>query len=111
MGAAVCCSWSQAVKDAQAREMEVLRRTLAEQKRNPDKIIPTPQTPRWFTNSPLYPKCLELERAFLDGKLTAKGYQRSLDALRRGEPNPEEGVVVPAGAPAKPATASAIIAH
>jgi hypothetical protein len=64
--------------------MEILRRTLAEQQSNPGKIIPTPQAPRWSTNSPLYPRFLELERAFLDGKLTAKGYQKALDDLRRG---------------------------
>ena len=95
--------WSQAAKDGQAREMEILRRTLAEQKAHPDTIIPTPQAPRWFTNANVYPHYVRIERSFLDGKLTAKAFQRAVDGLRRGELPPEPAPAAPAAPVPAPA--------
>src|SRR5215510_8800013 len=41
---------AQVPKDVQAREMELLRKTLAEQQKHPDQIIRTPQTLAFSTN-------------------------------------------------------------
>jgi len=65
--------------------MEVLRRTIAEQQSNPGQIIRTPQTPAFTTNSTFASQRADLERQYLDGKLTAKQYQKALDQLRQDE--------------------------
>lgn len=76
---------AQTPKDVQAREVDVLRRTIAEQQSNPGQIIRTPQLAAYSTNSPFAARHVELERQYLEGKLTAKQYQKALEQLRQDE--------------------------
>src|SRR6185436_7690798 len=72
-------------KEAQAREMEILRKTLAEQQKNPSEIIRTPQTLAFSTNAAVSASRAALERQYLDGKITAKQFQKSLEQLQEQE--------------------------
>lgn len=86
--------------DAQADAVELLRRVIAEQQKHPDKIIRTP-TGRAETKpavtAPAAPRFTraELERQFIDGKLTAKQFQRAMEELEKNPPPP--ATVGPAG--------------
>lgn len=62
--------------------MELLRRVIAEQQKNPDKIIRIPAT----TNAvPTKPTKADLEKQYLAGQLSAKQYQKALDQLEKDE--------------------------
>ena len=74
-------------KDAQPDEVELLRRILAEQKQNPDKIIRTPSPTNTVAATPAQ---AALEREYLDGKMTAKQYRKALDKLKEDEPRAAE---------------------
>jgi hypothetical protein len=76
---------AQTSRDVQAREVEVLRRTIAEQQSNPAEIIRTPQTLAFSTNAVYSARRVELENQYLEGKLTAKQFQKALDNLRQEE--------------------------
>jgi hypothetical protein len=76
---------AQTSRDVQAREVEVLRRTIAEQQSNPAEIIRTPQTLAFSTNAVYSARRVELENQYLEGKLTAKQFQKALDSLRQEE--------------------------
>ncbi|HXJ75738.1 MAG TPA: hypothetical protein VNM37_22970, partial [Candidatus Dormibacteraeota bacterium] len=84
-GVGVAQAQPNAPKDIQAREMDLLRKTLAEQQNNPKQIIRTPQTLAFSTNSVVSASRLELERQYLDGKITAKQFQKSLEQLQEQE--------------------------
>ena len=65
-----------------AEAMEQLRRVIAQQQQNPDKIIRIPAS----TNAlPATLTKTELERHYLAGQLTAKQYQKALDQLEKDE--------------------------
>lgn len=65
-----------------AEAMELLRRVIAQQQQNPDKIIRIPAS----TNAlPATLTKTELERYYLAGQLTAKQYQKALDQLEKDE--------------------------
>lgn len=65
-----------------AEAMELLRRVIAEQQKNPDKIIRIPAS----TNAlPVKPTKADLERQYLAGQLSAKQYQKALDQLDKEE--------------------------
>ena len=65
-----------------AEAMELLRRVIAEQQKNPDKIIRIPAS----TNAlPVKPTKADLERHYLAGQLSAKQYQKALDQLDKEE--------------------------
>jgi hypothetical protein len=85
-------SGAQTTNAIQAEAMELLRRTIAEQKGNPNKVI------RTFTNNPApvarppsapppAPSIsfAELERQYLENKISAKQFQRSLVQLKQEE--------------------------
>ena len=76
---------AQTSRDVQAREVEVLRRTIAEQQSNPAEIIRTTQTLAFSTNAVYSARRVELENQYLEGKLTAKQFQKALDNLRQEE--------------------------
>lgn len=59
--------------------MELLRRTIAAQQAHPDKVIRTPAP------APLLITRAELERLYLEGKMTARQYQKALDQLAKDE--------------------------
>jgi hypothetical protein len=63
--------------------MEILRRTLAEQQSNPGKIVRTPQTLGLSTNASIVAARQELEQQFIDGKITAKQFQRGIEQLQQ----------------------------
>ena len=65
-----------------AEAMELLRRVIAEQQKNPDKIIRIPASTNAF---PVKPTKADLERQYLAGQLTAKQYQKALDQLDKEE--------------------------
>jgi len=69
--------------DGQAAAIELLRRTLAEQQANPGKIIRTEANPSVAPKVPLSPEDAAsraaLERQYLDGKLSARQYQKAID--------------------------------
>lgn len=58
--------------------MELLRRVIAEQQKNPDKIIRAPSSTNTVTKA-------GLEKQYLAGQLTAKQYQKALDQLEKAE--------------------------
>lgn len=65
-----------------AEAMELLRRVIAEQQKNPDKIIRIPAT----TNAiPTKTTKADLEKQYLAGQLSAKQYQKALDQLEKDE--------------------------
>ena len=65
-----------------AEAMELLRRVIAEQQKNPDKIIRIPAS----TNAlPVKATKADLERQYLAGRLSAKQYQKALDQLDKEE--------------------------
>jgi hypothetical protein len=65
-----------------AEAMELLRRVIAEQQKNPDKVIRIPAS----TNAlPVKPTKADLERQYLAGQLSAKQYQKALDQLDKEE--------------------------
>jgi hypothetical protein len=84
---AVSPTWlaAQTPKEAQAREVDILRRTIAEQQSHPGEVIRTPQTFAYSTNSVYAARRADLERQYLEGKLTAKQYQKALEQLRQEE--------------------------
>jgi len=69
--------------DGQAAAIELLRRTIAEQQANPGKIIRTEDNPSVTRAVPLSPEDAAsraaLERQYLDGKLSARQYQKAVD--------------------------------
>ena len=68
--------------ESNAEAMELLRRVIAEQQKNPDKIIRIPG----LTNAvPVKATKADLEKQYLDGQLTAKQYQKALDQLEKDE--------------------------
>ena len=89
--------------DSQAAAIELLRRVIAEQQKNPDKIIRLPPTASpepareskaSSTNTgPRLPRA-ELERQFLEGKITARQFQRAAEELERNPPPPPRPSVV-----------------
>lgn len=58
--------------------MELLRRVIAEQQKNPGKIIRVPAATNTVTKA-------DLEKRYLAGQLTAKQYQKALDQLEKEE--------------------------
>lgn len=58
--------------------MELLRRVIAEQQKNPDKIIRIPPSTNVVTKA-------DLEKQYLAGQITAKQYQKALDQLEKDE--------------------------
>lgn len=58
--------------------MELLRRVIAEQQKNPDRIIRVPSSTNTVTKA-------ALEKQYLAGQLTAKQYQKALDQLEKAE--------------------------
>jgi len=62
--------------------LELLRRVIAQQQQNPDKIVRVPAS----TNAvPGTPTKADLERQYLAGQLTAKQYQKALGLLEKEE--------------------------
>jgi hypothetical protein len=107
--------------DSQAAALDLLRKVIAEQQKNPDKIIRLPPP----TNSSAAParesksstaytgprlSRVELERQFLEGKITAKQFQRAAEDLERNPlpppppPAPTPTVAVEKGSAKDPAT-------
>ncbi len=63
--------------------VELLRRVIAEQQKNPDRIIRLPAS---GTNAPAAATTrAELERQYLAGQLTAKQYQKALEQFTKEE--------------------------
>ena len=60
-------------------DVELLRRTLAAQQANPNKVIRTPAP------APLLITRAELERLYLEGKMTARQHQKALEQLTKDE--------------------------
>lgn len=77
------------VKTNDTYTIELLRRTLQEQKHNPDKVIhtltnlPPEATRNLATNAPVSPEAAELERQYLAGKISAKQFQKGLEQARQ----------------------------
>lgn len=72
----------QKANDSQTAAIELLRRTLAEQQANPGKIIRTTNNPPVAPAVALSPEAAAsraaLERQYLDGKLSARQYQKAI---------------------------------
>lgn len=62
--------------------MRLLRQVIAEQQRNPDRIIRVPASTNTVSVSPTK---VELEKQYLSGQLSAKQYQKALDRLAKEE--------------------------
>jgi hypothetical protein len=82
-------STAQNAADRQAEALELLRRTLAEQQANPGRIVRTEEKPAAAKPLVLSPAAAarrsDLERQYLDGKLTARQYQKAIDRLEEDE--------------------------
>ena len=72
--------------DAQAQDL--LRRAAGQQQANPIKVSPSIAAPA-VTNTPIasvgHPTRAELDQQYLDGRLTAKQFQKALDAWLKEE--------------------------
>ena len=68
----------------------MLRRVIAEQQKNPDKIIRSPSPGSKGSSANTGPRLsrAELERQFLEGKITARQFQRAVEDLERNPPPP-----------------------
>jgi len=90
--------------NAHAEAVELLRKVIQEQQQHPDRIIRTPSANsagREVKAAPAAasvprPNRAELERQFLEGKMSAKQFQRAVEDLEKNPPPP---------APAEAATA------
>jgi hypothetical protein len=111
--------------DPQAAALDLLRRVIAEQQRNPNKIIRVPgdaaavpapsrdSKPSAASTGPRLTRA-ELERQFLEGKISAKQFQRAAEDLERNPPPPAPPPPAhattanekPAGSAKDPATAA-----
>jgi hypothetical protein len=95
----------QATNNAQV--IEQLRRTLAEQQKHPNVVIrpgdpplTNAPTPRTRPASPYdTPAHRDLERQYLDGKLTARQYRKALEELNRRPPPAPVAAPATAAAP------------
>lgn len=65
--------------------MEYLRRLIAEQQNNPNKIIRAVTNPPASTSPAVATNRVELDRQYQAGQLTAKQYRRALDQLEKEE--------------------------
>ena len=83
---------AQPVRTNDAYMLELLRRTLDEQKKNPGKVIraATNQPPASVSAAPVAPTTppamAELERQYLAGKITSKQYQKALERAQKSAP-------------------------
>jgi len=103
--------------DPQAAALDLLRRVIAEQQKNPDRIIRLPPAtstapgreskPSSVNTAPRVSRA-ELERQFLEGKITAKQFQRAAEDLERNPLPPPAPAAEKGSAPAKD---SAAVAH
>ena len=73
----------QKTNDPQAAAIELLRRTIAEQQSHPNQIIRTPTGATRTNAATASAGNPELERQYLEGKLTAKQYQKALEQWRQ----------------------------
>jgi hypothetical protein len=92
LGATLAPAQAQKLRTNDAYTLELLRRTLEEQQRNPDKVIrtatnlppaaaaPVPVAP---SAVPASPELAELERQYLAGKLSAKQYQKAVEQAQK----------------------------
>ncbi len=78
---------SQKPRTNDAYTLELLRRTLDEQQRNPQKVIRTatnlPPATVAPTTAHASPELAELERQYLAGKLSPKQYQKAVEQAQR----------------------------
>lgn len=82
--------WAQTtpITNSQADAIELLRRTLAEQQSNPGRVVRTesaPTAPAVKLSPQAAARRSELERQYLDGKLSARNYQKAIDQLEAEE--------------------------
>ena len=92
--------------DSRTQAIELLRRTIAEQKQNPNRIIREPRSGTSGAASEPSVTRADLERQYLEGKLTARQYQKALDGWQQEEQKRAtgpDGTAPAAGAPALPA--------
>lgn len=93
---------SPAPKDANAEALRILRATIAEQTRNPDKVIRTPDedlpVSKPAPKTPRDAAAADLEQRYLAGKISQREYEKALARL-----NPP----APAGTNALPAKPTA----
>jgi hypothetical protein len=79
--------------------LDLLRRTIEAQKKNPDKVVRAPETGKApGTNSP---EVVELENQYIQGKISAKQFQRELERIQFEKEQREK-----AGLPPLPKTAA-----
>ena len=71
--------------DSRTQAIELLRRTIAEQKQNPNRIIREPRSGTSGAASEPSVTRADLERQYLEGKLTARQYQKALDGWQQEE--------------------------
>lgn len=85
---------AQSPAGADTNSLKVLRQTLVEQQRHPDQIIrtatdaPVTQAQADAAKASSQSAAAALERQFLEGKLSARQYQKALAALERGNKPP-----------------------
>jgi hypothetical protein len=78
---------SRKTNDTHAEAVELLRRVIQEQQKSPGRIVRTPPTTSHTPNNPAAQASrTELERQFLEGKITAKQFQRALEVLEKNPP-------------------------
>lgn len=66
--------------DINPEAMELLRRVIAEQQKNPDRIIRVPASTNAVAGRPTK---ADLEKQYLAGQLSAKQYQKALEQLEK----------------------------
>ncbi len=93
VGQAPATAPARGTNDAHADAVDLLRRVIKEQQQNPGRIVRTPTVPGTASGSgagSVVPRAdrAELERQFLDGRITAKQFQRAMEDLEKNPPPP-----------------------
>jgi hypothetical protein len=91
--------------------LDLLRRTIEEQRKNPDKVVRAPEPGK--APGATSPEIVDLENQYIQGKISAKQFQRELERIqfekeqreKAGAPPPPKPVVTPAASPKGATTA------
>jgi len=60
--------------------LDLLRRTIEEQKKSPDKVVRAPESGK--SQGPKSAEVIELENQYIQGKISAKQFQRELERIQ-----------------------------
>jgi hypothetical protein len=77
--------------------LDLLRRTIEEQRKNPDKVVRVPEAGK--VQGPKSPEIVELENQYIQGKISAKQFQRELERIQFEKEQREKAGLPPVAKP------------